>query len=94
MRHLFNCSLGKDSTAELILAKKLGVPINRIVFADMQDADFPQMKVQLQKIQNYIGTEIEVIKAPFTFEDKFFQAVTKGKFIRAHRGFPATIGCG
>lgn len=93
MKHLYNCSLGKDSVAELILAKRQGVPIDRVVFADLQDADFPEMKEHLYKVQDYIGTEIEVIKAPFTFEEKFFQPVTKGNWIRPYRGFPPTVGC-
>jgi len=93
MKHLYNCSLGKDSVAELILAKKQNVPIDRIVFADLQDADFPQMKEHLFKVQDYIGTEIEVIKAPFTFNEKFFQPVTKGNYVRPYRGFPPTVGC-
>ena len=93
MKHLYNCSLGKDSVAELILAKRQGVPIDRIVFADLQDADFPQIKEHLYKVQDYIGKEIEVIKAPYTFEEKFFQPVTKGNWIRPYRGFPPTVGC-
>ncbi len=91
-KHLFNCSLGKDSTAELIVAKRLGVSIDRVVFADLQDADFPQMKDMLYKLQDFIGIEFEIIKAPFTFEEKFFQPVKRGNWIRPYRGFPPTVG--
>lgn len=93
MKHLYNCSLGKDSVAELIVAKQSGVPIDRVVFADLQDADFPQMKDLLYKVQEYIGIEIEIVKAGFTFEQKFFQEVCMGSNCRKHRGFPLTVGC-
>jgi hypothetical protein len=44
----------------LIIAKESGVPIDRVVFADLQDADFPEMKDMLDKLQNYIGLEFEI----------------------------------
>jgi 3'-phosphoadenosine 5'-phosphosulfate sulfotransferase (PAPS reductase)/FAD synthetase len=90
---LFSFSAGKDSTAELIIAKKQGIPIDRVVFVDMQDADFPEVKQHVEKVQNYIGREIEIIKAPFTFDEKFFQPVKTGNHIRPYRGFPPTVGC-
>lgn len=91
-KHLYNCSLGKDSTAELIIAKQQGVSIDRVVFADLQDADFPQMKIMLEKLQDYINVKIEIIKADYTFHDRFFQPISRGKYVGKCRGFPLTIG--
>lgn len=37
MKYIANCSFGKDSLAQIITIKKLGLPLDEVIYCDMLD---------------------------------------------------------
>lgn len=58
--NIFSFSGGKDSTAMILIAKKKGIQIDKIVFYDTL-LEFPQMEEHILKFEKYIGIKIERI---------------------------------
>jgi len=53
-KHIYMFSGGKDSTAMLLKAHELNMPIDRIICADI-GAEFPQMYEHIKKVEKYIN---------------------------------------
>jgi 3'-phosphoadenosine 5'-phosphosulfate sulfotransferase (PAPS reductase)/FAD synthetase len=79
MKNIVSFSGGKDSTAMLLMMVEQGIPIDEIVFCDTEK-EFPQMYDHIQKVQEYIGREVTVLREPGKFDYLMFDHVkTRGK---------------
>lgn len=105
--YVLSLSYGKDSLACLGAIEKLGLPLDRIVHAevwatDTIHADFPEMiefKVKADKIiKKRYGIEVEHIRADKTYEQWFYSVKTgRNKKTNKDRigqiyGFPYQMG--
>ena len=103
MEHILSLSYGKDSLACLGAIEELGLPLDRIVHAevwatDTIHADLPEMvefKAKADKIiKERYGIEVEHIRANSTAEKEFYKVRKKGNRIGQIVGFPMIGGCG
>jgi len=94
MLHIISFSGGKDSAAMVLRMKELGMKIDKILFGDT-GLEYPEVYEYIKKFEKILGIKIEFIRAKYTFEERFYQKVTKGKREGEIRGFPFTItrGC-
>ena len=107
MEHILSLSYGKDSLACLGAIEELGLPLDRIVHAevwatDTIHADFPEMiefKVKADEIiKKRYGIEVEHVRAYKTYEQWFYSVKTgKNKKTNKDRigqnyGFPYRMG--
>ena len=90
MKHIVSFSGGKDSTAMLIRMIELDYKIDRIIFADTK-YEFPEMYEYIEKVQDFIGREIEVLRTNQKFEDWFYGEWTRGNLRGQKRGFPKVV---
>lgn len=100
--NVLSLSYGKDSLACLGACEQLGIPIDRIVHAevwatDTIPADLPPM-VEFKKkadkiIKERYGIEVEHYRANETYESQFYK-IRKSKIINGHQiyGFPIVKG--
>lgn len=105
-QYILSLSYGKDSLACLGAIEKLGWPLDRIVHAeiwatDTISADLPPMLEFKKKadaiIKERFGIEVEHVCAmrggeKDTYERRFYDLLTKGKFTGSIKGFPLTRG--
>ena len=77
-KYVVSLSGGKDSTAMLLRLMEEHRPIDIILFCDT-GLEFPQMYLHLEKLEQYIGRQITVLKAPHDFEYYFFEYHPKRK---------------
>ena len=68
---------GKDSSAMLLRLLEEGRQVDEILFCDT-GLEFPQMYDHLEKLERYIGRPITRLKAPYTFEQYFYEYQAKG----------------
>lgn len=104
MEHILSLSYGKDSLACLGAIEKLGLPLDRIIHAeiwatDTIPADLPPMIEFKEKADKIIreryGLTVEHIKPDNTYEDYFYHvAMFNGKSINSGHiyGFPMIKG--
>lgn len=107
MEHILSLSYGKDSLACLGAIEKLGLPLDRIIHAevwatDTIPADLPPM-VEFKKkadaiIKDRYGIEVEHIRAKRTYEECFYMITggtkkhAKSKNAGKIYGFPYRMG--
>lgn len=101
--YVLSLSYGKDSLACLGAIEELGLPLDRIVHAevwatDTIPADLPPM-VEFKKkadkiIFNRYGIEVEHIRHKLSFEKMLYQKKQRGRYIGEIRGFPITVSSG
>lgn len=102
MEHILSLSYGKDSLACLGAIEELGLPLDRIIHAevwatDTIPADLPQM-VEFKKkadaiIKDRYGIEVEHIRADISAQDIFYRLRKRGKRAGQIIGFPMIGGC-
>lgn len=101
--YVLSLSYGKDSLACLGAIEQLGLPLDRIVHAevwatDTIPADLPPM-VEFKKkadkiIFNRYGIEVEHIRHKLSFEKMLYQKKQRGRYIGEIRGFPIIVSSG
>ncbi|MBE6838173.1 MAG: reductase [Ruminococcus sp.] len=106
MEHILSLSYGKDSLACLGAIEKLGLPLDRIIHAevfatDTISADLPPM-VEFKKkadtiIKDRYGIEVEHIRAKRTYEECFYMIKGTKKHAKSKNagkiyGFPYRMG--
>ena len=103
MEHILSLSYGKDSLACLGAIEELGLPLDRIIHAevwatDTIPADLPPMMEFKKKADKIIfdryGIEVEHIRHKLSFEKMLYQKKRRGKHIGENRGFPITVSAG
>jgi len=97
MKHIVSFSGGKDSTAMLLRLLEEKYPVDDIVFFDT-GWEFPEMHQHIQKVQEYIGRKITVLKSEKTFEYWMFERPIKkksgegkGEIHRIGNGWPSPM---
>ena len=99
MEHILSLSYGKDSLACLGAIEELGLPLDRIVHAEVLatetiPADLPPMVEFKKKADKIIfdryGIEVEHIRHKLSFEKMLYQKKRMGKYIGEIRGFPTS----
>ena len=93
---------GKDSTATIILAKQLGIPIDYILFCEVMfdeetSCELPQhmefvKNVAIPKFKEW-GYETRILHHDKTYMDYFNHVRTRGKYIGKRVGFPMADRC-
>lgn len=100
-QYVLSCSYGKDSLACLGAIEALGLPLDRIIHAevwatDTIPADLPDMVEFKAKADEIIlrrwGIKVEHFRAPTTYEREFYRVLTAGKRIGTIKGFPMKKG--
>ena len=103
MEHILSLSYGKDSLACLGAIEELGLPLDRIIHAevwatDTITADLPPMVEFKKKADKIIfdryGIEVEHIRHKLSFEKMLYQKKRRGNHIGEIRGFPITVSAG
>ena len=97
MEHILSLSYGKDSLACLGAIEELGLPLDRIIHAevwatDTIPADLPEMVEFKKKADKIIferyAIKVEHIRHKLYFEKMLYQKKRRGKYIGEIRGFP------
>lgn len=102
--YILSLSYGKDSLACLGAIEQLGLPLDRIIHAevwatDTIPADLPPM-VEFKKkadaiIKERYGIEVERVRSKWTWDSRFYSTRTersKEEFAGEIRGFPLMLG--
>ena len=61
MKYCLSFSGGKDSTAMLILALEKKIPLDKIVYFDCEEFEFPEMATHIEKVKKTLDVEIETV---------------------------------
>lgn len=100
MKNIAFLSFGKDSTAQLIVAHKLGIPIDDVVYCEIRydeniSAEHPLMAEWIPKaektLKDKFGIKVTHIKGK-TFKELFYTKKQKGNHIGDIYGFPYVVG--
>jgi 3'-phosphoadenosine 5'-phosphosulfate sulfotransferase (PAPS reductase)/FAD synthetase len=59
MKHSLSFSGGKDSTALLILLLEKKMPLDKIIYFDCEEFEFPEMRGHIEKVKSVLGVKIE-----------------------------------
>lgn len=102
VEHIISWSGGKDSTATIILAKELGLPIDYILFSEVMfnetvSCELPEhmefiKEVAIPKFKQW-GFRTEILHHDKTYMDYFNQVRTRGKNVGMKVGFPMADKC-
>jgi len=94
--NIVNLSGGKDSTALLLMMLERGIPVHKVLFADVGvGAEFPLMYDYLKRVEAYTGIPITTVKSEkWTAQSIFYGYPSRGKHKDEIRGFPPTVGSG
>lgn len=94
--NIVNLSGGKDSTALLLMMLERGIPVHKVLFADVGEmAEFSQMYEYLSLVEQYTGIPIITVRSEVhTARNMFYGYPSRGKYKDEIRGFPPTVGCG
>lgn len=93
--HIVNYSMGKDSTAMLILMLKHNMKIDEILWADLGEwAEFTETFFFKSKVEETLNIRIKTVSSDkWTWRDIFYSHPVRGKTDKI-RGFPPTVGAG
>lgn len=94
--NIVSLSGGKDSTAMLLMMLERGIPIHKIIYADVGDmAEFKEMYAYIRQVEDYTGIRVTTVRSEkHTARSIFYGNFTRGKREGEMRGFPPTIGQG
>lgn len=101
MKSIAFCSYGKDSLAQLIEIKRLGLPLDEVVYVEIKYSDklsgeHPAMAEWIPEaraiLKEKLGIEVKHLCAKSTFVDYFYRVKERGRHIGERYGFPFVIG--
>lgn len=101
LKYIANCSFGKDSLAQIIKIKELGLPLDEVIYCDVRfspliSGEHPLMAEWIpcaeEILEKQFGIKVKHISAKTTFTEQFYKIKQKGKHIGEIYGFPYTIG--
>ena len=92
--NIVSLSGGKDSTALLLLMLDLGIPVHKIIYADVGGmSEFSEMREYIRRVEAYTGIPVTTVSNPEkTDHSIFYGTFIRGKRVGQMRGFPPTIG--
>lgn len=98
MKYFACCSFGKDSLAQIIVAKEHGEPIDAVIYSEVMFTDkisgeFPEHRdfiynVAIPKLKELYGLETIVLRADQTMWQDFHTVRVRGSTAGLLRGFP------
>lgn len=93
-KNIISLSGGKDSTAMLLMMLERGIPVHKILFADVGEmAEFEEMYAYIKRVEAYTGLKVTTVRSEkYTARSIFFGSFTRGKRVGEMRGFPPTVG--
>lgn len=93
--HIVNYSMGKDSTAMLILMLENNYPIDKVLWADLgRWAEFDSTYHFKSQVESKLKIKIETVSSDkWTWNDIFYSHPVRGK-TNSIRGFAPTVGPG
>lgn len=101
MKYVAFLSFGKDSIAQIIKIKELGLPLDEVVYVDIRytreiSGENPIMAAWIPKaekiIKEKLGITVKHLSAKYTFKEYFYRKKQKGNHIGEIYGFPFVIG--
>lgn len=103
MKHIACCSFGKDSLAQIIVAKEHGEPLDAVIYSEVMFTDeisgeFPEHRdfiynVAIPKLKDQYGLEVIVLRSPQTMWKDFNTVRVRGSTKGLLRGFPIPGMC-
>jgi hypothetical protein len=101
MKYIAFISWGKDSLAQIIEIKRLGLPLDEAVYVDIRytteiDGENPLMSKWIPNAEKILheqfGVKVKHLQAQYTFKEQFYATKKQGKYIGERYGFPHVIG--
>lgn len=101
MKHIAFLSFGKDSIAQLIKIKELGLPLDEVVYVDIRytpeiSGEHPTMAAWIPTaekiIKEKLGYTVKHLSAKYSFREYFYRKKQKGAHVGEIYGFPFQIG--
>lgn len=105
MIYVASCSFGKDSLAQIILAKIHNEPIDYVLYSEVMyddkiSGEIPEQRdfiynVAIPKLESW-GYKVIIVRADSTFKDNFFKVIKNSKTKERNgkmRGFPMSGKC-
>lgn len=103
MKYIASCSFGKDSLAQIIVAKYYNEPIDEVVYSEVMftkeiSGEFPEhiqfiREVAIPKLQSWFSLPTVIVKSPKTMWDDFHTLRVRGINAGKLRGFPIPGFC-
>jgi 3'-phosphoadenosine 5'-phosphosulfate sulfotransferase (PAPS reductase)/FAD synthetase len=103
MKYIACCSFGKDSLAQIIVAKEHNEPIDAVIYSEVMFTDeisgeFPEHRdfiynVAIPKLKELYGIETIVLRSPETMWGDFHKVRVRGSTEGLLRGFPIPGAC-
>lgn len=97
MKYIAFVSFGKDSLAQIIEIKRLGLPLDEVIYVDIKysceiGGEHPLMAQWIPTaeriLQSEWGITVKHITSDNTFKEDFYKKKVKGKYIGQNYGFP------
>ena len=101
MKHIAFLSFGKDSIAQLIKIKELGLPLDEVVYVDIRytpeiSGEHPIMAAWIPTaekiIKEKLGYTVKRLSAQYSFREYFYRKKQKGAHVGEIYGFPFQVG--
>lgn len=101
MKNIVSCSFGKDSLAQIVVMKELGITIDDVMYCDIRfdkaiSGEHPMLAEWIPEaeriLKNKYGLSVTHITASKTFVEYFYTEKKKGNHIGDIYGYPYTIG--
>lgn len=82
MKYIASLSFGKDSLAQIILIKRLGLPLDDVIYCDIRytrelSGEMPEMARWIPTAEEILrrefGVQVRHLTAQHTFKDYFFE---------------------
>lgn len=103
MRYISSCSFGKDSLAQIIVAREMGEPLDENLYCEVMftpeiSAEVPDHRdfiyeVAIPKLERDYGLKTTIIRSDRTMQDTFYHVREKGNNIGKIAGFPIPGAC-
>ena len=103
MRYISSCSFGKDSLAQIIVARETGEPLDENLYCEVMftpeiSAELPEHRdfiheVAIPKLEREYGLKTTIVRSDFCFTELFHRINGQGKHEGFIRGFPLPGRC-
>lgn len=100
MKHIAFLSFGKDSIAQIIKIKELGLPLDEVIYVDIRytpeiSGEHPLLAAWIPTAEKIIkekfGITVKHLSAQYSFREYFYRKKQKGAHIGEIYGFPFQI---
>lgn len=104
MRYISSCSFGKDSLAQIVVAREMGEPLDENLYCEVMftpeiSAELPEHRdfiheVAIPKLEREYGVKTTIVRSEKTFMDIFYHVIgERGKHAGKLEGFPLPGAC-